>query len=175
MRAASGLGRRVFAHAPFAKFFESLNRVRPRFHCFHTTDRSLPRNTRFKTFQHRGRLALPEVAEPASQVGGGFGDHLGEADAAGFGSSVPRSAPWSERWPWGGDPPDGEVSQPLLCFGCFFFCSAMQFDLLPIASFPCAVALHFGRPDTTTVAQMALFREAHDLLTWSILNIATDR
>jgi hypothetical protein len=51
----------------------------------------------------------------------------------------------------------------------------MQFDLLPIASFPCAVALHFGRPDTTTVAQMALFREAHDLLTWSILNIATDR
>jgi hypothetical protein len=34
-------------------------------------------------------LTLTEVAEPAAQVGGGFGEHLGEADASGSARQFP--------------------------------------------------------------------------------------
>jgi hypothetical protein len=101
MRAASGWSRQVLAHTPFAKFFESRPSALPLLP-HHRPESAVP--PRCKTFQHRRRLAFPEVAEPAAQVGGGFGDHLGEADASG--SARPFSNPlWEADDGLGGNAP----------------------------------------------------------------------
>src|SRR5580692_7845499 len=80
MRTPTGLCRQVFAHSPFAKFFESRSSALPLLPHHRPKSAAQPR---FKTFQHRRRLTLPEVAEPAAQIGCGIGNHLGQADASG--------------------------------------------------------------------------------------------
>jgi hypothetical protein len=52
--------RQVFAHSPFAKFFESRSSALPLLPYHRPKSAAQPR---FKTFQHRRRLTLPEVTE----------------------------------------------------------------------------------------------------------------
>jgi hypothetical protein len=81
----------------------SRNRVRPRFHCFHTTERSR-RRSHISTLQHRRRLAVAEASEPASQIRHKLLDHLPQTNASG--PVVLLSKPLPETIDGlGGDPP----------------------------------------------------------------------
>src|SRR5207244_4274528 len=65
---------------PFAKLAESCPSALPLLPHHRAESAAYPR---FEALQHRGRLTVPEVSEPASQISRDLLDHPPQADAAG--------------------------------------------------------------------------------------------